>query len=85
MASYNRTKADSRRQEIADLTAEIVAIDAGSWPRDTDDAMRWGVGMSFYSHADKAAHARRMCTGAVSYLQGIPARIAAGELPGWEA
>jgi hypothetical protein len=86
MAIYNRTKADSRKQETADLTAEIAAIDAGVWPRDIDDAMRWGAGQSFASHADKAAYARRLCVDIVDYLQAIPARIASGELGnGWQA
>ena len=85
MSCYNRTKADSRKQETSDRTAEIASIDAGTWPRDIDDEFRWGVGQTFYSHADKASHARAMCVGVISYLHGIPARIAAGELPGWEA
>tara|TARA_R110000868_G_C10890698_1_gene763575 strand:+ start:728 stop:988 length:261 start_codon:yes stop_codon:yes gene_type:complete len=86
MSVYNRTKADSRKQERADRTAEIAAIDSGSWPRDIDDRHRWGVGQTFYSNADHAAYARQQCVSVIDYLDGIPARIASGELGnGWQA
>lgn len=85
MAYYNRTKAESRKQEIADLKAEIAAIDTGKWPRDIDDNMRWGPNKTFHDMAEKAKYVRDLCVKEVGYLEGIPARIAAGELSGWEA
>lgn len=85
MACYNRTKAASRKQEIEDRKAEIAAIDAGTWPRDLDDAMRWGANKTFHDAAEKAEYARTGCWAEVVYLEDIPARIEAGELPGWEA
>lgn len=80
MAVYNRTKRLDREREIADLQAEIDAIDAGKWPRDINDQFRW----SFVSH-DPAGYARRMCASSLAYLIAVPDRIANGELPGWEA
>lgn len=85
MACYNRTKAADRQREITDRKAEITAIDAGTWPRDLDDDMRWGATKTFHDAAEKAAYARALCVDEVAYLQGIPARVQAGELPGWEA
>lgn len=85
MASYNRMKVADRKREIDDRKAEIAAIDAGTWPRDLDDDMRWGICHHFRDAAEHAAYARRMCLDVVDYLEAIPARIKAGELPGWEA
>jgi hypothetical protein len=84
MSCYNRTKAESRQQEIEERKAEIAAIDAGEWPRDLNDDMRWGVFMRFNDMAEKTDYARRLCVETLEYLEGIPARINAGELPGWE-
>ena len=81
---YNRTKSASRQQELADRKDEIAAIDNGTWPRDMDDEYRWGALRSFHDMAEKAAYARSLCTLDVEYLEGIPARIATGELLGWE-
>lgn len=80
MPSYNLTKAADRARFRADRVAEIAAVDAGTWPRDLDDACRW--------HApprhDATRHARAMCAADVAYLDGVEERIAKGELPGWE-
>jgi hypothetical protein len=85
MSVYNRAKAADREREIADLTAEVAAIDAGLWPRTLDDEFRWGTRNLFYDAAEKAAHVRRLCWDQIGYLQGIQFRIEDGELPGWEA
>ncbi len=84
MSCYNRMKNASRQQEITDRKAEIAAIDGGTWPRDMNDEYRWGVNKTFHDMTEKAVYARSLCLTEVEYLEGIPARIAAGELPGWE-
>lgn len=82
--AYNRMKSASRQQEIEDRQAEMAAVDNGTWPRDLDDDMRWGVNKSFNDMAERAAWARKMCDLDVQYLRGIPPRIVSGELAGWE-
>lgn len=84
MACYNRMKAESRKQEIADRKAEIAAIDNGTWPRNIDDDMRWGPNKTFRDMAEKAQYVRTLCVDEVAYLNGIPPRIVSGELKGWE-
>jgi len=79
MVCYNRIKKADREREIADRKAEIAAIDAGQWPRDIDDEFRWVANRGF---AD--AYARNLCVAEVAYLEAIPARVASGELTGWE-
>lgn len=85
MASYNRMKRADREREIADRKAEIAAIDQGTWPRDIDDDFRWGANRYFHDNAEKAAYARKLCMDDVTYLEGIPGRIALGYLQNWEA
>jgi len=85
MVSYNYMKRADRERAIADRKAEIAAVDAGQWPRDLDDEMRWGVNKHFHDRAEKAAYARKLCADEVAYLEGIPARIEAGFLQNWEA
>ena len=84
MASYNLTKKADRARMRADRMAEVAAIDAGQWPRDIDDNMRWGACRTFHDMAEKALYARQMCMTEVEYLDGVPTRIVAGELAGWE-
>lgn len=84
MASYNLMKKADRDRQRSNRMAEVDAIDEGRWPRDINDEMRWGATRTFYDGAEKAAYARRMCMADVAYLDGIPDRITAGELPGWE-
>lgn len=85
MPTYNRMKAESRRQEIADLKAELAAIDNGTWPRDLNDDFRWGSQWYFYDLPEKAAYVKGIITNEVAYLENIPARIVSGELTdGWE-
>jgi len=78
MASYNLMKRADRARLRADRQGELDAIKAGLWPRDLNDAMRWGLG-----RAD-ADHARKCITVELEYLDGVGARIDAGELVGWE-
>lgn len=85
MASYNRMKAADRAREMADRMAEVEAIDNGTWPRSLDDDMRWGPNQRFHDVTEKATYARKLCMADVTYLEAIPARVVAGELPGWEA
>lgn len=85
MANYNRMKAESRRQEIADLKAELAAIHEGKWPRDLNDDFRWGSQRYFHDKAEKAKYVEGIITNEVAYLENIPARIESGELSGgWE-
>lgn len=85
MASYNRMKAESRRLEIADLKAELAAIENGTWPRDLNDDFRWGSQRTFHDKAEKAAYVESIITSEIAYLENIPARIESGELSGgWE-
>lgn len=90
MSFYNNTKRADRLRCIADRKAELTAIDSGEWPRDYDDLLRWGDTDTnpFSSYQEnqriRAAHAKKMCLLDIRYLEGIPARVLAGELPGWE-
>lgn len=84
MASYNLMKSEDRARMKAARLAEVAAIDAGRWPRDINDEMRWGGNRTFHDQAEKAAWARRMCNADLDYLDCLSARIADGELPGWE-
>ena len=84
MAVYNRMKSASRACEITDRKAELGAIEAGTWPRSLDDDMRWGSQRYFRDMAEKAAYVRPLLEAEITYLEGIPSRIKAGELPGWE-
>ena len=51
MTSYNRTKAEDRKREIADLKDEIAAVDAGKWPRDLRDSLKI-LGIPFLDAAE---------------------------------
>ena len=86
MAIYNFAKAADRARCRAARQAEIAAIDAGTWPRDIDDAMRWGATKCFPSVAARAAFAREMCASEVAYVDGVDARIRAGDpsVSDWE-
>jgi len=90
MASYNRTKAADRAREIAVLKDQIAAIDAGIWPRNLDDTSHviYAATSTFNSAQEnrriQAAYTRKILQGDLDYLEAIPARVAAGELPGWE-
>lgn len=90
MASYNHTKRADRSRSITDHKAEIAAVDGGKWPRDINDQFRWlNAPTRTYNsprenHKIQAEYAKSMCLTMIEYLEGIPARVAAGELPGWE-
>jgi hypothetical protein len=85
MSSYNYMKRADRERALSERKSEIDAIDAGTWPRDINDDMRWGVLLTFHDRAEKAGYARKCCENEVNYLEGIPARIKAGFLQNWEA
>jgi len=78
------TKRASRQQVLADHKAELAAIDAGQWPRDIDDYMRWGSNKAFRDMQERRAYVRAILAREVGYLEGIPRRVVKGELPGWE-
>ena len=78
MASYNLMKRADRARLRADRQGELDAIKAGTWPRNLDDAMRWGLGRG------DAGHARKCIEVELEYLDGVGARIESGELAGWE-
>jgi len=93
MASYNLMRAADRARARADCQAEIDAVEAGQWPRDINDSMRWiHPPTSPYLPADEnrriaAEYAARMCRAEIEYLDGVDRRIAEGDpdLAGWEA
>ncbi len=76
MASFNLTARESRLQRKEALQSELAALDAGTWQRDTNDVMRWVT-------SDRK-RIRAMLVAEIEYLEKLPERIAAGELPGWE-
>lgn len=91
MASYNLMKRADRERKLADCKAEVTAIEAGTWPRNLDDQYRWADARTCphnppgVNHKIQADYAKQMCMAEIAYLEGVPARVAAGELPGWEA
>lgn len=76
MASFNLTKRESRLRRKEALESELAALDDGTWPRDTNDVMRWVT-------SDRK-RIRAIIAAEIEYLEKLPERIAAGELPGWE-
>lgn len=77
MQGYNLMRRADRDRKRADDQDELVAIREGKWPRDIDDRMRW-------STSDPSA-VQAALEASIQYLDNIPDRIAAGELPGWES
>ena len=86
MSAYNLMRRADRDRLRADRQAEIDAIDAGAWPRDTDDLLRWGASRSFHDHSEHATLARDLCAATIAYLDDLQERIAAGDpdVKGWE-
>lgn len=76
MSSYNLTKPEDRTRFRQDHAAELAAVEAGTWPRDINDAFRWIHG-SPPEHT--AQYAARMCRSAIEYIDDLEARIAAGD------
>jgi len=80
MSSYNLQKPADRARYRQDHADELAAVKTGKWPRDINDQMRWinGNGAPEY--------AARMCQSAIDYIDGLEARIKAGNAPlGFEA
>lgn len=77
MASYNLMVEHDRDRLRHDRQAELAAVKAGLWPRDTDDLMRWSGGVGTAERCLKAE---------LGYLDGVDTRLAAGDpdLEGWE-
>lgn len=86
MSTYNLMRRADRDRLRADRQAEIDAIDAGEWPRDTDDLLRWGADRSFNDHRGHAALARDLCATTIAYLDDLQERIGAGDpdVKDWE-
>lgn len=74
MTSYNLTKRESRLRKKEALESELAALGDGTWPRDTNDVMRWTT-------SDRK-RIRAIIAAEIEYLEKLPERIAAGELPG---
>jgi hypothetical protein len=76
MPTYNLTKPEDRERLRADRQSELDAIEAGKWPRDTNDVMRWSPPQrrdGTYT-VEPVEWAARMCRADLQYL-------AAKELP----
>jgi len=86
MPCYNFTRKADRERKIAENRGEIVAIDAGEWPRTTGEDLRFHTIMSGDSVVDRARKVRAILLDEIAYLESIPARHARGELPNfaWE-
>lgn len=86
MSTYNLMRRADRDRLRADRQAEIDAIDAGEWPRDTDDLLRWGADRSFNDHSEQATLARDLCAATIAYLDDLQERIGAGDpdVKDWE-
>jgi hypothetical protein len=92
MSSYDLTRAADRARMRADRMAEIEAVDAGAWPRNPEDEMRWlGAPTSSYLSAThnqeiRVAHAKKVCLLDIAYLDEVERRIQEGDssLAGWE-
>lgn len=76
LTGYNLMKRADRSRQREDFSRELAALDGGYWPRDSNDATRWMT--------QDRARIRKMLADGIAYLDALPARIAAGELPGWE-
>jgi hypothetical protein len=86
MPSYDFTKRADRARKIQENRDEIAAIDAGAWPRTTDESLRFLSIMPCASIEERARKVRAILISEVDYLESIPARHARGELPNfaWE-
>lgn len=82
MASYDLTKKADRERMRSAREAERQAVLAGTWPRDTNDLMRWDPPRGM----DPARWAGEMCHNELNYLKEVDRRLAEGdpELEGWE-
>lgn len=79
MSVYNRMKQADRERERADLTDELAAIDAGTWPRTSSEALRW--------QNPDPDHVRACLVGGLDYLDDLERRLREGSDPGltgWE-
>lgn len=74
MASYNFIKAEDRARFRADRAAELEAIEAGLWPRDTNDVMRWTP--PTWSDFSATEWAARQCRADIAYVDGLNLRLA---------
>lgn len=85
------------RDEVRALrTAEVRAIDCGTWPRDSADWFRWNVlrvccpfSSAAVNVAYSAQYAREMCVRDIEYCDGVEVRLKQGDeslrgWPGWE-
>lgn len=85
MASYNLLKAADRKRRRAEVVAELAATQDGTWPRDSNDVMRY-VHLpqgSPYSSSDTLQKQReyvaKLCRQELEYLDDLERRIRAGD------
>lgn len=85
MSSYNLHKAADRARYRQDHADELAAVEAGCWPRDINDQMRW-VNIPSMPYAPPAVvkkateeYVARMCRFAIAYIDGLESRIKAAD------
>ena len=71
MAFYDLKRPEDRSRMAKERQEELSAIENGSWPRDTNDLLRW-------SRMEKG-YASKMCRAELAYLANLDLRIAEGE------
>lgn len=69
MPSYNLLRPEDRRQLRQEREAELAAIRGGTWPRDTEDWMRWNPPRS----RTPSEHAERCCLTELRWLDHVDA------------
>lgn len=79
MASYNFMKRADRDRCRKARRLEIASVGDKTWPRDRNDAMRWGATKTFADSQERAEHAKAMCEAEVAYLDDLDRRIATGD------
>jgi len=79
------SKPEDRLEERRLRLAELDAIEAGKWPRDTNDYLRWDPLGRFqkphHGAADLSTYAKKMCLAAIGYIDDLEARLSKGEKP----
>ena len=87
MACYNLMLKQDRDKLRQERTAELRAVQDGTWPRSIDDSMRWlnaptdGLARPEVNRRLRAEYAARMCQADLNYLKDLEKRIASGEYP----
>jgi hypothetical protein len=69
----NSSKQEDRDQIRSEREDEIAAVDAGEWPRNLNDRMRWSKGTPEW--------AKQMCQADIAYIDDLETRLDRGEKP----